>query len=630
MIPAAYAGPLPKAKAVLPGFYQPTASPLDAPPPQWFVATGPLSSKEAVATATNYIASNLNVDAKNVKVSNAVYSPDSKFHHIHITETYNGLPIVNAVSNVNIDASGNIVSVYHSFVPAAVKNTAAKRDSPVVSLEQAVLQFAEAKGFKTTDKLTVSKNGGNDFIVTGATFAVNPIQASEKYYQTATGLVRVWDLSIEQKDVWQNAFVSSENGEIVGVANWSAEYRAEEPAPASAIGRDLTVRALDAVYNVLSIGKRNPSTDQLAQVKSPWTANGSPKGWHSSRNDLSGNNAWVQSNPKGLSNIAQIKALPRPTSSSMAFNYRFDATKGSESQENNNAATTNLFYTVNAVHDIFYNYGFDEKAGNFQDDNLGKGGAGNDAIIATSQDGAGTNNADFATPPDGQNGRMRMFLMTRSTPGRDGSLENDIIIHEYGHGLSNRLTGGPANSNCLQSTVSGGLGEGWSDVVGFILSMPATFTRNSDYKMGAWAFNMANGIRKFPYSTDLVRNKHLLSDLSTLQEPHAIGEIWATALYEVLWNMVDIAGFTQPSNILTSASSGTGNTALLKILIAAMKIQPCNPSITQARDALITAEKSLYNGKFACAIWKGFAKRGVGVGANSTFKNSFDVPASCK
>ena len=32
-------------------------------------------------------------------------------------------------------------------------------------------------------------------------------------------------------------------------------------------------------------------------------------------------------------------------------------------------------------------------------------------------------------------------------PGiRDGDLENGIIIHEYGHGVSNRLTGGPAST----------------------------------------------------------------------------------------------------------------------------------------------------------------------------------------
>jgi extracellular elastinolytic metalloproteinase len=59
------------------------------------------------------------------------------------------------------------------------------------------------------------------------------------------------------------------------------------------------------------------------------------------------------------------------------------------------------------IHDVFYQYGFDEKSGNFQDWNFGKGGLGNDAVIANAQDGSGTNNANFATPPDGQHGRMR-------------------------------------------------------------------------------------------------------------------------------------------------------------------------------------------------------------------------------
>jgi hypothetical protein len=44
---------------------------------------------------------------------------------------------------------------------------------------------------------------------------------------------------------------------------------------------------------------------------------------------------------------------------------------------------------------------------------------------------------------------MRMYTWTTSRPQHDGDLEAGIIIHEYGHGISTRLTGGPANSNCL-------------------------------------------------------------------------------------------------------------------------------------------------------------------------------------
>ena len=66
-----------------------------------------------------------------------------------------------------------------------------------------------------------------------------------------------------------------------------------------------------------------------------------------------------------------------------------------------------------------------------------------------------------ATPPDGTKPRMRMYVWSTSRPARDGDLEAGIVIHEYGHGISTRLTGGPANSGCLGFGEAGGMGEGW-------------------------------------------------------------------------------------------------------------------------------------------------------------------------
>ena len=56
---------------------------------------------------------------------------------------------------------------------------------------------------------------------------------------------------------------------------------------------------------------------------------------------------------------------------------------------------------------------------------------------------------------------MRMYVWTQTKPGHDGDLESGIIIHEYGHGISTRLTGGPTNSGCLGFGESGGMGEGY-------------------------------------------------------------------------------------------------------------------------------------------------------------------------
>lgn len=142
-------------------------------------------------------------------------------------------------------------------------------------------------------------------------------------------------------------------------------------------------------------------------------------------------------------------------------------------------------------------YGFDEVSGNFQQYNFGRGGQENDAVIANAQDGSGYNNANFMTPPDGQNGRMRMYLWNTALPYRDGDFEAGIVIHELSHGLSTRLTGGPANSGCLGWGEAGGMGEGWGD---FLASTIRSTSNYSDYPMGAWAANREGGIRNYPYS----------------------------------------------------------------------------------------------------------------------------------
>jgi extracellular elastinolytic metalloproteinase len=49
-------------------------------------------------------------------------------------------------------------------------------------------------------------------------------------------------------------------------------------------------------------------------------------------------------------------------------------------------------------------------------------------------------------------------------PRRDSDLQNDFAMHEFTHGLSNRMTGG-GTARCLQTTEAKGMGEGWSDAV---------------------------------------------------------------------------------------------------------------------------------------------------------------------
>jgi hypothetical protein len=287
------------------------------------------------------------------------------------------------------------------------------------------------------------------------------------------------------------------------------------------------------------------------------------------------------------------------------------------------------------VHDIVYNFGFDEKSGNFQTNNFDKGGKGGDAVIITNQ-APGENNANFGTPPDGQAPVMNMFRWTSASPQRDSSLDNSILIHEYAHGITNRLTGGAQNVNCLSKFESRALGEGWSDAFAMFLLRKATDTRKSDFVIAKYAANKAEGIRSYPYSTNIHTNPLTFNDVKgrLKSTTHALGEIWAATLNDLYWNLVDSFGFSE--NWL-DASQKKGNIMALQLVISALKLQPCNPTFLQARDAILQADRNVYNGELACAIWKAFGKRGMGPDASTelilftwrTFDTDFTVPIEC-
>ncbi|KAJ3232208.1 ammonium transporter [Chytriomyces hyalinus] len=636
-----YAAPVVPTQSVTvdPIYDQPEAAPIDLgfSFPNLSARDGTSASIESVsAAATDALAKSLSIGKDQLQVSHAHTSTVSGIHHIHFVQVLKGIPVSNAVANVNITPDGQVLSVYQSFVTEknATASFAASAAAPAepITADVAVLKFAASKGLKTTDKLTVTKDG-DKFIVKGASFAQQEIRASQKFYQKGSDLALCWDLSVDFGNKWQNAFVNAETGEVVAVNNWTSDFS-------------------DATYKVTPQFQQAPS-GSLATIKSPWNLDASPNGWHvvggQERNDLLGNNVAAASNPYGSDEQSddQVINLPRPSSESLTFSYQWNEARGAMDPTNINTAVTNMFVAANTAHDLFYNYGFTENAANFQFDNMGKGGAENDGVIATSQDAFNTdpearNNANFATPPDGQNGRMRMYVFDTARPSRDGALDNSIVYHEMAHGLSNRLTGGGSNPNCLPGDFSGGMGEGWSDIFAVVMTMPASSSRSSNIDMGAYVLG-GRGIRSHPYSTSLSTNPLKYSTLGTsfilardrsgrqFREVHNIGEIWCNMLYEVLWNMVDISGFIAPFDLIAGQASGKGNADFVSVVIQAMKNQPCNPTFIQARNAILDADKVMFKGKYSCAIWAGFAKRGMGVNAQNggNFADNNDIPAGC-
>ncbi len=312
------------------------------------------------------------------------------------------------------------------------------------------------------------------------------------------------------------------------------------------------------------------------------------------------------------------------------------------------AAVTQLFYVNNRFHDELYRLGFTEQARNFQQDNFGRGGAGNDRVSAEAQDCSGTNNANFGTPADGQRGRMQMYLWTGPTPDFDGDLDADVIIHEFCHGLSNRLHG---NSSGLSTNMSGGMGEGWGDFYGHALLSEPSDSINGVYTTGSYDTYRASGgtffnnyyygIRRFPKAViastggpnnrphncltfaDADSTQLNVSDCayprgpfgsSTADQVHNLGEIWNSALWEVRAKLVTRLGWAE------------GNRKTLQLVTDGMKMAPLGPSFLTERDAILAVAQASSDapdaGVDVADVWAGFALRGMGASA------SIQVPGS--
>ena len=196
---------------------------------------------------------------------------------------------------------------------------------------------------------------------------------------------------------------------------------------------------------------------------------------------------------------------------------------------------------------------------------------------------------------------------------RDGALDNGIIAHEYGHGVSSRLTGGPNTVSCLNNDEQAG--EGWSDFWTLALTAKASDTPTLPRGIGTYVVFQdpdGPGFRTFPYTTDLELNPLTFGDVSTANVPHGVGEVWASLLWEMYWELVQKHGFD--SDFVHGSG---GNNLTLQLVVDGLKLQPCSPTFVGARDAILIADQINNEGANRCEIWRAFAKRGLGAEASS-------------
>jgi extracellular elastinolytic metalloproteinase len=761
-------------------------------------------------------------------------SESTKITNYYIKQRYQGIEIFNALTNVWVK-DNEVINAGNRFY----NNISQKANTitPSLSVSQALNKAFIHLNLASTENNIIETISDKEFKLSNGSLSDDPIKAELVFQPVNQSLRLAWDYNFytqDYKHLWsvridavtgdlleKNDMVISCNfenhkGHKHGAADFSFYknfYKDQVASPFQVQGGS---------YRVVPYNYESPNHSARQLIANPENATASPKGWHDTNTIagttatlkytyLRGNNVWSRADYTGTNSTAHstnatTNGYSPDGGTALLFDYPYGGT-GVAANTYINAASTNLFYMNNIMHDVWYQYGFNELAGNFQQTNHVGGASANDFVWGDAQDASTAatpqnNNANFSTQPDGTKPRMQMFLwnvgpivkplyvVNPSTiegnynsrqngfsPGHvdlpiapaflqtdlvlyedgtqdpgtndgadacnpainaaaldgkivlvrrslaeldggtpcsftvkvknaqnagaiavivynnvdvlnnagnpsdvalgmsgadasitipaigiskivgdmlvaqmllgpvtvklqlpsdyapfvnaDGDFDNGIIAHEYGHGISNRLTGGRLTTSCLNNAEQ--MGEGWSDWFALMMQLKVGDVGTSARGIGTFAVSEAitgGGIRNFPYSTDMSINPLTFVD-SNDDESHNRGEFMTAVLWDLTWEYINKYG--HDANTYTGTG---GNNKVMRLVIDGLKLQPCSPSLIEFRDAIIAADQATTGGQDFCLIWKVFANRGVGVNASSGSNDDaldqtedFSVPA---
>ena len=747
--------------------------------------------------ATQYLESHLSdwelqrSDINDIALAKKVFTKHNKVTTLYYNQQSHGIALYNAIYNISILPSGKVLLANNRFYKDIASKT--NTSTPSLGSDDALRIVLNDFGLPKNVQLpSIKERKDNYFRYDKGSISQIDMTSQLSYFPQGDGFNLVWDVMVQptHQDLWSFK-VDAVTGKVLEKRSMTIHCsfdresfkrqstRCEEDNHRHVVTQN-AAGADGSSYNVFPYYLEGPIYGNRQLLTDPADLNASPYGWHDTNGQdgaeftiTRGNNvhAYLDLDDSGVS-----KGDEPDGGNSLAFDFPYDI--NNEASENRDAAVTNMFYMNNFMHDFTYRYGFDEQGGNFQSKNYhGSPNLDDDYVLAQGQDGSGTNNANFSTPPDGQNGRMQMYvwvgqgakyldvlsptaisgtystgtadfgatitdvpvtgevvmvsdqssqnqsqgcattsqdltnkiamvdrggclfaekainaqnagaiglivvnyensaqgmtapanisgqvniplvmisssdggvikgalangsvsasLVTNQSTGPDSldsDFDNGVMAHEYGHGISTRLTGGPQLSSCLSNDEQ--MGEGWSDFFTLVTGAKSTDTGVEPRGIGNYvtaAGVNGSGIRRFPYSTDMSINPVTYYDILNTTAPHPLGEVWTACLWDMYWLLVDQYGYSD--DII---NGNKGNNIAIQLVIDGLKIQPCNPGFVDGRDAILAADMANNNGANQCLIWQAFARRGLGVSASqgeSDNRNdgveAYDVPESC-
>ena len=254
--------------------------------------------------------------SKNDFVITKSHTDNAGVVHVYASELVNGIPVDNHNVAVHVK-NGVVIAFSSSFTSSQAKlvkrSISVAPAAPSVSIEEAVKTASEiykAPVDKSTPKLVYVSIPSGDLVLA---------------YQ--------FQLRDDTKSLWYQISVDSTSGKVIQVINYYNKFMIKAIT--------LPKASADEGFDVL---------------QNPFHPQSSPIGWGGDSTE--GNNV-----------ISMIDLETFKGTSDLDFtNYEWQMNEEPDSENNKKAAIVNNFYISNVVHDITYQYGFDEASGNFQND----------------------------------------------------------------------------------------------------------------------------------------------------------------------------------------------------------------------------------------------------------------------
>ena len=589
-------------------------------------------------------------------------SKQSGITHVYGIQQFKGIEVHNATFGLHFFNQNKVVAFDTKFISDLSDKISSSNRSASISAQKAVELAAKELGLKSDVKfeiLSAPQGIERRQTIEAKQISETPIAAKLMYHAiNSSEIVLTWDLYIKElggEHAW-SLKLDANSGKIVHQQDMTFncyEHEHDDASLKHPIDTGHPEKAIPfgpleesasngppvGIYNVFALPIENPYYGARSVVTDVHDTNASPYAWH----DTNGSSGPEYSITRG-NNVYAYENGDNPGFSpngggSLNFDFPWNPI-WSTSNQSESAALTNAFYWANIMHDISYQYGFDEASGNFQENNYGNGGTGSDYVnveIQTSVSCGATWSPEF----DGTSPTMNLRIGSSGCPipapeHHDAAIDNLVIVHEYGHGIGFRLVGGPNDIYAYVNPESPS--EGISDWFGMMMTMQPSDMATDSRTIGSWLLADPNspGFREYPYTTDMSINPKTYKDIAPWGGFHKGGEVYAAVLWEMTWNLIGQYGFD------ADFYNGTGgNNIALQLVIESLKLVPAESGFVDYRDAIIQADQILNAGTNNCHIWRAFAKRGIGLSADQGTTTgspstaigdeteAFDVPSYC-